>query len=250
MNRRRFVATSSKPGPLAGPALATRLTERLPLDVAISLSVELLEAVAAVHQQRRVLGGFSAADVTVLADGSVALLCASKSGDDLSLDTFSVGTVLYQVFTGLTPNQARARCSVSPLHAVPPASLINPALDDSIDALLSQLLDKNAAHRPHSVRVVEAVLEEVCELFDLEPTKTLVATWWNAVAAPVAKPVVVAAPVKKHVPTLRLVVDEADSEEDDDERDDTEDVGPLRFDAWAMALCAFGVAAFAMATSF
>ena len=111
MNRRRFATVSSKPGPLAGPALSTRLTDRLPLDVAISLSVEVLEAVAAVHQQQRVLGAFGASELTVLADGSVAVLSASKPGDDLSLDSFSVGTVLYQVFTGLTPNQARARCA-------------------------------------------------------------------------------------------------------------------------------------------
>jgi len=185
------------------------------------------------------------------AHGSGAVLSTSKSGDDLSLDTFSVGTVLYQVFTGLTPNQARARCAVSPLHAVPPASLINPALDDSIDELLARLLDKNAAQRPHSVRVVEAALEEVCEMFDLEPSKALVASWWNSVAAPViAAPAPVA---KKHVPSLRLVVEEAEHDEDtedDMEGDEGEAPTPLRFDAWAVALCAFGFAAFAMATSF
>ncbi len=245
MNRRRFATVSSKPGPLAGPALSTRLTDRLPLDVAISLSVEVLEAVAAVHQQQRVLGAFGASELTVLADGSVAVLSASKPGDDLSLDSFSVGTVLYQVFTGLTPNQARARCAVSPLHAVPPASLINPALDDSIDDLLARLLDKNAAQRPHSLRVVEAALEEVCELFDLEPSKARVAAWWNAMA-PVAPSV-----AKKHVPSVRLVVEEMDEDSEDDvEGNEGPSPTPLRFDAWAVALCAFGVAAFVMATTF
>jgi hypothetical protein len=35
--------------------------------------VEVLEAVAAVHQQQRVLGAFGASELTVLADGSVAV---------------------------------------------------------------------------------------------------------------------------------------------------------------------------------
>lgn len=224
------------------PSLAERLAAgRLPLDLALSLAVELVDAVATAHQQRHAFGLLTAADFVVQRDGSVAVTAAPRVDAEPAGDLFSVGAVLYRVFTGVTPNQARAQLKVSPLHAVPPASLLNPALDDSIEELLAKLLNQDPALRPHSLRIVEALLADVCDALDLDPSRDALAAW--AATAPITKP----APVR-HRPTLRLVeADELEDEEDDEDARE-EDLGPLRFDAWAAAVCAFTFVAFAMAT--
>lgn len=251
MTRRRFAHEAPKHTVLS---LADRLgADRLPLDLALSLAVEVVDAVATAHQQRRAFGHLAAADLVVQADGAISITAASSPGADPSIDTFSVGAVLYQLFTGVTPNQARARLAVSPLHAVPPASLINPALDESLEHLLAVMLDQDPARRPHSLRVVEALLAEACDLFELDPSRDDVAAW--AAVAPVA--VAVAAPpakvaVKRHVPTFTVVRDEAEPVEDEEgetEETTVPDAGPLRFDLWAAAACAFTFVAFAMATN-
>lgn len=244
MNRRRFAAPAPKPVVPTFSSLQAHLEARgrLPLDLALSLSLELVDAVARVHASRRVLGGFSTADVVVLPDGSLSVNAVARAGEDVSLDVFAVGTVLFQLFTGLTLNQARARLGVSPLHAAPPASAVNPALDDAIDALLGQLLDARPTARPHSLRLVQLNLEEVCELYELTPSR-------EPLQALAAEPMgVVRAPAPRRVvPVVDLRED--DEEEEDDEKESAEPVGPLRFDGWAVGLLAFGFAAFAMATT-
>lgn len=252
MTRRRFVSEAPK---LTVLSLADRLgADRLPLDLALSLAVEVVDAVATAHVRRQAFGHLTAADLVVQADGSVAVTAASAPGAEPAGDTFSVGAVLYQLFTGLTPNQARARLSVSPLHAVPPASLVNPAIDDSIEHLLATTLDHDPARRPQSLRVVEALLAEACDVFDLDPSREDVAAWAATKAAPVA--VAAPAPAKvRHVPTFTVVRDEeAPAFSDEDDASETEETeieapGPLRFDAWAAAACAFTFVAFAMATN-
>ena len=215
----------------ASQTLASRLTsERVPLDISLSLAVEVVEAVAAAHQKRRAFGRLSAADLVVQADGSIGVTAPALEGADPSTDTFAVGAVLYQLFTGLTPNQARARLAISPLHDAPPASRINPAIDDTIEGLLSLMLDRNPARRPHSLRVIEALLVDVCESLELEPSRAAILNWASI------------------APTLTLVV--ALDDEDEDDEVEAASPGPLRFDAWALAACAFCVFAFAMATKF
>jgi len=264
MNRLRFAAAEEAD---LIETLADRLerSPRLPVDVALSLSIELLDTLGRVHQQMKVFGGFSCGEVLVNADGSVSVTGSMRPGVDRSLDLFSVGTVLFQLFTGLTPEQARVQCRVSPLQAVPPASLFNPALDDGIDGVLAQLLSRDPAQRPDSVWRVEAALEDVCELYDLEPSSALVEVWWAsgpalqivapppppAVVAPPPAPAVAVAVAKKpkHQPTIRFVDADEDSDDefDDDDVQSKDDPGPLRFDAWAVAACAFLVAAFTLA---
>ncbi len=240
---RRFAQTS-RPVP---QTLATRLTpERVPLDIALSLAVEVVEAVAEAHQQSHAFGRLSPADLIVQADGSIGITAPALEGADPSTDTFAVGAVLYQLFTGLTPNQARARLAVSPLHDAPPASRINPAIDDTIEGLLSLMLDRNPARRPHSLRVIEALLVDVCESLELEPSRAAILNW--ASIAPTLT--VVKAPVQ-HKPSYVVLADEdvvALDDEDEAEEEVDESPAPLRFDAWALAACAFCVFAFAMAT--
>ncbi|MFT3710716.1 MAG: hypothetical protein QM817_24090 [Archangium sp.] len=302
-----------EPSPIEVLSERLRGAERLPLDVALSLSIEIVDAVAALHTEKKVFGGFNAGEMTVLPSGEVMIFASGRAGEDLSLDMFSAATVLYQVFTGLTPSEARVRYSVSALQPAPAASLVNPLLDESISDLLAKMLDRDPAQRPHSLRLVEHVLEDVCEYLDLVHSRDAVAAWWETsevavedvvdaapvaavapiapvavapsvavapvavvpvaavpapvapvarrVAAPVVAAVVaVAAPAAprkaKHVPTFRVAREELYAYESDDELDEDDDAprsaapGPLRFDAWAFAACAFGVVAFIAAANF
>jgi hypothetical protein len=240
---RRFAQQTSRP---VSNTLASRFTtERLPLDVALSLAVEVVEAVATAHQQRRAFGRLSPAELELARDGSITVTAPALEGADPATDTFAVGAVLYQLFTGLTPNQARARLAVSPLYDAPPASRINPAIDDTIEGLLSLMLDRNPARRPHSLRVVEALLVDVCESLELEPSRAAILAW--ASIAPALA--VVPAPVVHRPSYVVVLVDEDVVELDDEEEEEKdESAGPLRFDLWAVAACAFCVVAFTMAT--
>lgn len=262
MNRRRFAVPAPKPKQVEAPApiidvLSERLavSGRLPLDVSLSLAIEIVDAIASVHAQKLIYGGFNAAELTVLPTGEVYSWASPRPGEDLSLDLFSAGTVLYQVFTGLTPNQARAKLSVSPLHAVPPAALVNPALDESISDLLAKMLDRDPAQRPHSLRLVESVLEDVCEFLDLVPSRDVVASWWDTavVAAEdvLEEPAPAPTPPAPRVGAVRPArfAAVAYDEDDDEELEEADAPPPLRFDAWAVAACAFLVAAVALATS-
>ena len=253
---RRFASQTLRPVSQMNPqqsrgTLASRLTaERVPLDIALSLAVEVVEAVAAAHQQGRAFGRLSPADLLVMANGSIGITAPALAGADPSTDTFAVGAVLYQLFTGLTPNQARARLAISPLHDAPPASRINPAIDDTIEGLLSLMLDRNPARRPHSLRVIEALLVDVCESLELEPSRAAI-LGWASIAATLT---LVKAPAQ-HTPSYVVVLADEDVVALDDEGDEDEDdeveaasPGPLRFDGWALAACAFSVFAFAMAT--
>jgi serine/threonine protein kinase len=174
--------------------------------------------------------------------------------------------VLYQVFTGLTPSAARARYSVPQHEPVPAASLVNPLLDESISDLLGKMLDRDPAQRPHSLRLVEHVLEDVCEYLDLVHSRDAVASWWETSeievedvveTAPAPKVVAAppAAPKPGHRPTVRVAREDL-YEEADDDFDEDDDArrsaapGPLRFDAWAFAACAFGIVAFVVAATF
>lgn len=215
--------------------LASRLTtQRLPLDLALSLCVEIVEAVATAHQQRRTFGRLSPADLVVGRDGTIAITAPALEGADPATDTFAVGAVLYQLFTGLTPNQARAHLAVSPLHDAPPASRINPGVDETIEALLSLMLDRDPSRRPHSLRVIEGMLADVCESLELEPSRASILRWASLAPVPVLRK-----------PSF-VVVLEVDEEEGEVEEDSAP--APLRFDAWAAAACAFFFVAFAMAT--
>ena len=248
MTRRRFAHPTSKQ---PSNTLAERLTaERLPLDLALSIAVEVVESVAAAHQQCRAFAGVTAADLVVSPDGSIAIIAQPVPGAASSADTFAVGAVLYQLFTGLTPNQARARLAVSPLHDVPAASRINPAIDDTLESVLSLMLDRDPSRRPHSLRVIEALLVDVCESLELEPSRAAILNW--ASIAPTLR-LVTPPPPPRHAASFVVLADEdVVSLDDDEEQDDepTSSPGPMRFDLWAVAACAFCVVAFAMATHF
>lgn len=247
MTRRFAVQTTARP---AANTLASRLTtERLPLDLSLSLAVEVVDAVATAHHRRQAFGRLSPADFVVQGDGSIAITAPALEGADPATDTFAVGTVLYQLFTGLTPNQARARLAVSPLHDAPAASRINPGIEDTLEGLLCLMLDRDPARRPQSLRVIEALLVDVCESVELEPSRAAILNW-----AAVAPKLTIVPP--QHLPSYVVVladedvvaVDDDEEAEEEDEEEEAAADRPLRFDGWAVAACAFCVAAFAMAT--
>lgn len=251
---RRF-ATQTTPRSSVVTLDSRLTTERLPLDLALSLSTEVVDAVATAHQQRRAFGRLSPADFVVQSDGSLSITAPALQGADPATDTFAVGAVLYQLFTGFTPNQARARLTVSPLHDAPAASRINPAIDDTLEGVLSMMLDRNPAKRPHSLRVVEALLVDVCEAMELESSRASIIAW-ASVAPKLA--VVPPPPPKQHRPSYVVVLADEDvialdddepvaNDDEEEEEEETKD-GPLRFDMWALAACAFCVVAFTMAT--
>ncbi|MDP1825167.1 MAG: hypothetical protein Q8L48_18050 [Archangium sp.] len=257
---RRFAPQTQPARPVSPSTLGSRLTtERLPLDLALSLAVEVVDAVAAAHQQRRSFGQLTATDFVVQPDGTIAVTAPSviSASTDTSADTFAVGAVLYQLFTGFTPNQARARLAVSPLHEVPLASRINPAIDDTMEGLLSMMLDRDPARRPHSLRVIEALLIDVCESMELEPSRAAILHWATvhpeqtrgATLRVVPQQLPPPPPAARHRPSFVVLADEDVVALDDDEEVEAEaEASPLRFDMWAVAACAFCVVAFAMAT--
>lgn len=183
--------SAALPGPTLGARLAAR---RLPPSVALSLATEVVEAVAAVHQHRRSFGRLTAEDFVVRVDGGLTILATSAASSwsdttpsaapDSVTDTREVGGVLFHIFTGLTPSQARARLLVTPRHEVPPASRFNPDLDERIEALLAWMLSRDPGRRPHSLRVVEAALGEVCDSLHLQPSRAIILAWASSPAPP------------------------------------------------------------------
>ena len=250
---RRF-ATQTTPRSSVVTLDSRLTTERLPLELALSLASEVVGAVAAAHQQRRTFARLSPADFVVQSDGSLEITAPALDGADPVTDTFAVGAVLYQLFTGFTPNQARARLAVSALHDAPAASRINPAIDDTLEGVLSMMLDRSPAKRPHSLRVVEALLVDVCEAMELESSRGSIIAWASVAPKLTAVP---PPPPKQHRPSSVVVLadedvvalddDELAANDDEEGEEETSD-GPLRFDVWALAACAFCVVAFTMAT--
>ncbi len=235
--------------------LASHLTsQRLPLDLAVSIAVEVIDVVAAAHQQGRTFGHLTAADFVLKPDGAIGITAAPSAAHstDTSDDTSAVGGVLYQVFTGLTPSQARAQLAVSPLHEVPLASRLNPAVDESVEEMLSRMLDRDPKSRPHSLRVVEAWLVDVCDALELEPSRAAILGWVSAAQTPA----VARQPqpsVTRHQRTFVAVPANSASVEcgDDDEASGgAATKAPsfsLHFDVWTIAICAFCLLAFVVA---
>jgi hypothetical protein len=273
MSRRRFAPRSFEARSTASlQSLLDRTPgARAPMDVAVQLAHEVLRAAAEVHAEGRTLGPVDAASFEVSGDGALSLR-GEAGGTDVLEDVQAVGAVLYQVFTGLTPAQARARLQAPRLDEVPAPSRFNPALDDTLDALVASMLAADAAQRPQSLAHLLAVVRNVMDDLGLEVERAVVARWAGfagpkprlqvapvafAVAAPAPKAVPpVAAPVPKTVPH-RLPPrgwQTSDAEDSDcDEADDVEVAGwaePVRFDGWAVLAACFAMAVLAMAFTF
>lgn len=236
MLRRRFASESKVQSSRPLAALLAQHPGRLPFELAFDLAVEVVSAVADAHHRGQRFGRLDARHLAVEADGSVVVTAPPVPGADLPTDVHAVGAVLYQLFTGLTPRQAQARRRVPSVHGVPAASEVHPGLDDSVDTLVMQLLAGDPAARPASLRTVEGWLAGLCDELGCEPSRARVLR------------------LAALVPALQAVppppaMEEAAAEAGDDEEAPRDAPGPLRFDGWAVAACAFSVAAFAIVTA-
>lgn len=244
MTTRRFAARVQQQSSLSVGARLDAQPGRLPLELGLSLARELVKVVADAHQRGQRFGRLDAAHFVVRGTGEVALVAKPAPGADVAADMHAVGAVLYRLFTGLTPKQARAALKVSSLHEVPAPAQLNPAIDDTLDTLIAQMLASHPGARPQSMRQVEAWLAELCEELDVQPSRPALLRWAGERPAP--KVVATPAPVRRVVPTF--VDEDDDADLDDDEDAAAEAPGPLRFDAWALSAAAFSVVAFAMAS--
>lgn len=242
MTSRRFATRVQQQSSLTVGARLDAQAGRLPLELGLTLARELVKAVADAHQRGLRFGRLDASHFVVRGTGEVQLVASAAPGADVATDMHAVGAILYRLFTGLTPKQARAALKVSSLQEVPAPARLNPALDDTLDTLVAQMLSSHPGSRPPSMRQVEAWLADVCEELDVQPSRAAVLRWAGARPAPRAVP----APVKRVVPAL--VADEDDEEDLEEEGAVADAPGPVRFDAWALAAAAFSLVAFTMAS--
>jgi len=270
MSRRRFATRSLvAPSTASLQALLDRTPgARAPMDVAVQLAHDVLRAAAEVHAMGRTLGPVDAASFEVSEDGALSLR-GEAGGTDVLHDVQAVGVVLYQLFTGLTPAQARARLQVPRLNEVPAPSRFNPALDETLDGLVASMLAADAAERPYSLAYVLADVLNVMDDLGLEADAEVVARWAGlAEAAPEPKPapvaLAVAAPAPKPAPLAAAPVAKRAPhrapprgwQTEDAEVDDADEVGaaewaePVRFDGWAVLAACFALASLAIAFTF
>jgi hypothetical protein len=174
--------------------------------------------------------------------------------------------VLYQLCTGLTVSQARARLQVPRLHEVPAPARLNPTLDEALSEVIASMLASDPAARPYSLAHVLSDVLNVMDELGLAHDEAVVARWAAldepeaplpvaAPSAPVVKVVpVVAAPLPAKKSAHRAPPRSWQTDEDEDEAfDDASDaawVEPVRFDAWALLACCFAIASLAIVFNF
>jgi hypothetical protein len=243
MTPRRFAVRVQQKTSLSVGAALDAQRGRLPLELALSVAADLVSAVADAHRRGVCFGRIDARDVEVHGTGELRLLAKPSPGADVAADMHAVGAILYRLFTGLTPRQARVALKVSSLHEVPSPAQINPALDDTLDTVVAQMLASHPAARPQSMRQVEAWLADVCEELEVQPSRAAVLRWAKAA------PRLVVVPAPRVVARAELAGDVLNDDDLDDDALKDDAPGPLRFDAWAVAACAFSVVALVMATT-
>lgn len=226
-------------------SLLSRRVGRLPMDVAAQLAHGVLaaltdDAAPAASGQPLDAGAF-----LVGVDGRVTL--GRGASGEVASDARAVGGVLYWLFTGVAPKAGAS-------GAVPPASQLNPALDDELDALVSSLLSAGPATGAGCLDAARATV--LCAMDDLDlavdvgQVARCLAVELRAPeaekAAPAPRPgaVKVAAAPR---PTRRPPPVWERDDDDDDEADDVEApvawTPALRVDGWALAAAGFAVVA-------
>ncbi len=92
-------------------------------------------------------------------------------------DIYSLGVIAYQMLTGLLPFQAIVRNRGATL---PPPSELNPALPQTVDAIIFRAIDSNPAKRYRSAQAFAEALNDTLKSAPISVTPTLFATSNNA----------------------------------------------------------------------
>lgn len=181
-----------------GRRLASLLAEEHPSpEEALSLALDISRELEALHSEGRVLPNLQADNVVISASGRVELLDLvlaptpqslkvgyGRSGEDTVVDLFrslapeqvtgegldqrsnlfSLGVLLYECFTGVSPFR-----DSTPLGTVsrilsrepPPATELNPSIDSAISDLLARLLEKDPRDRPATAAAVVREIKSI-----------------------------------------------------------------------------------------
>ena len=172
-----------------GRTLATISPSELTVHTALRYILELLEALAFAHENNVVHRDVKPANIMVLANGAIKVMdfglsrrtsemsSVTNAGEivatiaylsperflgkiaDARSDLYSVGVVMYEVFTGTVPFKNESDDLVAVIFAhvnEPPAALrtINPAVPAPIERIVLRLLEKDPERRYASAREV------------------------------------------------------------------------------------------------
>ena len=172
-----------------GRTLATISPSELTVHTALRYVLELLEALAFAHENNVVHRDVKPANIMVLANGNIKVMdfglsrrtsemsSVTNAGEivgtiaylsperflgkiaDARSDLYSVGVVMYEVFTGTVPFKNESDDLVAVIFAhvnEPPAALrtINPAVPAPIERIVLRLLEKDPERRYASAREV------------------------------------------------------------------------------------------------
>ncbi|MBX7100690.1 MAG: hypothetical protein K1X89_23455 [Myxococcaceae bacterium] len=179
--------------------IETREGDRLPLELALFVSMEVSKQVARLHALGKGAGSLSAKTVWCLRDGRVVVgECEAGSQRD---EVHALGRLVYRLLSGSE--------SVSEW----PPSYFNPGVDAELDAVVMSTLSSDPSKRPYSAHVLVEAVSGVFEELDLEPSPEGLQRLVLAVPdeepvtvaepAPVQAAVVAPAPAPAKVPVLK-----------------------------------------------
>ncbi|HMK65283.1 MAG TPA: protein kinase [Thermodesulfobacteriota bacterium] len=186
---------------IPGKTLAQILLERkrIPLDEALSLLSQVLEALEAADQEHIIHRDIKPSNIVVTGDQKVKVMdfgiakmgitSTTSAGTvlgtpnymspeqisggalDIRSDLFSAGAVLYQILTGLKPFDAETMVSLAYqiVHTAPPSiRQLDPTLPASIDRIIEKALAKDPQNRYETPRAMKEALESVRHRKELE----------------------------------------------------------------------------------